>query len=477
MSCLRPITINNPALIKTHVYDKRLLEVPCGHCQNCKDVRRMSWFVRLYYEWQYCIDKGGFALIETLTYNNAHLPWLLSGSCEPVKCFSVDDVQKYLKRIRKQLSSVFKHCKIEFKYFLSMEFGSRLHRPHYHIIFFVSTPVVNKWYFKYLVESKWHENGFTCSGKLNHGFVCSVGGLSYCAKYVCKDIYEDSFFRKLENKLIASGLSKEVFRPCFPHPMCSQNLGIYALEFDKYNDLDKFFNGEIYLPDSKFEVRKYKLPLYYERKIFYDIRYRFFDSRCNDYILVSKLSDVPDGVDYCPIYVLNDLGIEMKSKRSQKVLDSVTHVYRLCLSLPEYKEILDKVNEHFKKNFESIGMLQTFLSQHLPEETFVSYSLVYRGCTVVNNVNPCDCVNDNTYYDYMLIHNMSRGYRPLSVEFNCLCNNIESYMSLPLIEDCYKIIRYMYYLIMRSLDDIKLREEAFYVDLKTSYLARSEHIF
>lgn len=472
MSCFHPITIPNPKLVKNNVYDKKVIEVPCGHCAACKDSKRLSWFVRLYYEWQYCIDQHGFALYETLTYNNEHLPHIYdfyNGKDieKHIPCFSVRDIQLYLKKIRKRLT--YFGYDIQFKYFLSMEYGGKTHRPHYHVCFFVPSAKISPWFFKRIVEDKWIENGFVKSGSMNNGFICSQGGLSYCAKYVCKDIYEDAYFRRIKTSLEKLHMS-DCIAPCFPHVMCSKNLGLYALELDNNNDLDNFLKGDIFLPDEKLQIKQYKLPLYYERKLFFDVKYRYFDSHCNDYLLVSKLSDVPLGFECCPVYVLNDLGIEMKSARAQKALDSVSNVYRICMSIPEFPTFLKKLNDKFNTSFDSIKSFQTFINSQLPEEVFVSYSLVYRGCSVSYNTD-CGCESQsNSYYDYMLVHNMSRGVRPLSVDFQKFCNNVQSYSSIPYIEDNYKMIRYLYYLIHLELEQFKDELENDYVNQKTAYL-------
>ena len=478
--CIRPLTIPNPAYVKNRVCSRSTIEVPCGHCEECKDAKRLSWFVRLYYEWQYCISNGGFTLVETLTYNNSHIPILLKEydimDRGLFKCFSRRDVQLYIKKIRSKLKKIYGK-NVDFKYFLSMEFGGRLHRPHYHIVFFVDSPLIDKWLFKRIVENLWHENGFTKAGKLNHGFVINASGLSYVSKYVCKDCYEDSYLRIIDNRLAKCGFDREQYKDLFPRVMLSKNLGFHALEFDKYNDLDNFFNGEIYLPDTDNILRKYKLPLYYERKIFYNTFYRFFDNNCNDYILVHQLSDVPLGCDFSPVYVLNDLGLEMKEFRAQKQLDAVVNVYRVTQSLPELPTILKRLNEKFNKKYPSLSFWKSFISKNLPEELFVNYSLVYRGCKINHTHDistACGC--ENAFYDYMLIHNINRGVRPLSVDFNNLCYNIDFYNKIPFIEDNYRMIRYVYYLCHLELENDKIRKDLSYNDQKSVYLSQLENV-
>lgn len=454
-----------------------MIEVPCGHCAACKDTRRLGWFVRLYYEWQYCQDSGGFSLFETLTYNNEHLPYVF-GNIHLYPCFSKRHIQLYLKKIRSKIKRSYPKLDLsnKIKYFVSMELGGKTHRPHYHIVFFVSSGLIRPFDFKYIVENLWHENGFTKQGKLNNGFVVNAGGLSYCAKYVCKDLYEEKYFNNLAHKLDKMGYEPSDYMHCFPHNMQSSKLGIYALEFDKNNDLDNFLKGEIFLPDKDNEIRKYKLPLYYERKIFYDTRYRYFDNNSNNYISVSKLSDVPSGCDYTPIYVLNDLGMEMKEHRAQKSLDAITNVYRVVLSLPELDTFLDLLNKKFNKNYESIAAFQQHIKKSLPEAVFVSYGLVYRGCKPLNDCSPSPCGNNNSYLDWMLIHDMSRGIRPLSVDFDNLCYNINYFLSLPDIEDNFQMIRYLYFLVHLEKEHIFNENERLYIEQKTAHLARTENI-
>lgn len=479
--CFRPVTIQNPALVKNNVYNKSLIEVPCGHCPQCKDIKRLSWFVRLYYQWKHCEELGGFALYETFTYNNSHVPRCLVEydiiHQQGILCYSVRDIQLYMKRLRKRLNSIYPDVDLnnKVKYFFAMEFGGKTHRPHYHPLFFVETPEIDKFVFKRECENLWHENGFTKAGKLNSGFVCHVGGLSYVAKYVCEDIYEDEYLRNLEHKLLKMGFDKEQFKDIYPRVICSKNLGISALEYDLNNDLQNFLEGSIYLPDKDEIIKNYKLPLYYERKMFYDVHYRYFDLASNTYVSVRRLAEVPFGLDYTPIYVLNDLGLEMKDTRAKKSLDAVTNVYRVVTSMPSFVPFLDKLNNKFNTEFKSIPEFQNHIKTKLPEEIFVSYSLVYRGCKTIEYKQSSPC-GSSPYYDYMLIHNMSRGVRPLSVDFDNLCNNIDFFNSIDNIEDNYRMVRYMFYLLNSELEEYKNKVELDYVNQKSAYLAQSENI-
>jgi hypothetical protein len=70
---------------------------------------------------------------------------------------------------------------------------------------------------------------------------------------------------------------------------------------------------------------------------------------------------------------------------------------------------------------------------------------------------------------------MSRGVRPLSVDFDNFCVNINIYHSIPKIEEHYKMIRYLYYLVHLQMESIFNEQERLYVEQKTAHLARTEN--
>ena len=485
MSCYRPLTISNPALEKTFAFNRPKIVVPCGHCINCLDVKRSSWSVRLYYQWQYCVNNGGFALFETLTYNEDKIPRLYG----LWRCFSKYDVQKYLKRIRYYLSKYFPEFdfRSNLKYFLASEFGGLTHRPHYHVVFFVSVPF-NQFLFKRIVEKLWSDLhfdvyalgvkvsfngfgfGFTCPGKLNNGFVCSFGGLNYCSKYVCKDIFDQEYFFNLARRLKSMNVYDKFKSYIEPFHLQSKDFGLSALEFDENNSLDNFLFGDIYLPDSKEIVKSYKLPLYYERKIFYNVFYRYFDVNSCSYVRVSRLSEVPCGVKYSPVYVLNELGLEMKKCRFEKSLKALGHVYDVVLNCPDVPiDYLERINNKFKSDFDSLKSIQVKLSSELSKEDWINYALVYHGCCSQPHMSSF-MVNRDVRFDYDLINSMSAGIRPLIMDYENFQDNVDYYQGIKDIDFNYNLIRYIYMLLSLSYEQEKLQKEKDYGLRKTAYL-------
>lgn len=137
MQCLHPFTIVNPSLkkfIKERIElgfnvswedeenflkltcQERMLQIPCGKCIYCFQRKQDQWRTRLFQE-----RKNSFcSFFVTLTYDETFNPVHVSKT----------DVQKFLKRLRHELS-------VPVRYFLVSEYGPKnTRRPHYHIAFF-----------------------------------------------------------------------------------------------------------------------------------------------------------------------------------------------------------------------------------------------------------------------------------------------------------------------------------------------------
>lgn len=97
------------------------VNVPCGRCPVCVKKRVSSWSVRLLKE----ADVSTSALFVTLTYSTEHVPISKNGWMTLEKT----DLQKFFKRLRK-------HHDQKIKYYAVGEYGTKFHRPHYHVILY-----------------------------------------------------------------------------------------------------------------------------------------------------------------------------------------------------------------------------------------------------------------------------------------------------------------------------------------------------
>lgn len=135
------------------------IPAPCGRCPNCLRRQRQEWFIRNKIELQN--SQNGFFI--TLTYEESHLPHSHDG----LPCFSVDDIQKWLKRFRKSLNTV------GVKYFLASEYGDQFGRPHYHALLYnIPKEKVNELHS--IIARTW-QKGFVSVSQITDrriGYVC-----------------------------------------------------------------------------------------------------------------------------------------------------------------------------------------------------------------------------------------------------------------------------------------------------------------
>lgn len=138
------------------------IKCPCGRCMACRINKKRLWTHRILLE-SYCHSSSLFV---TLTYNDEHLP--------PDLSVHPEDVQKYIKRLRKSLSPK------KFRYFLVGEYGDKSWRPHYHLALFGLGIEDMK-----AVEDAWQKRGFVHIGDITEK---SAG---YIAGYATKKMTSD----------------------------------------------------------------------------------------------------------------------------------------------------------------------------------------------------------------------------------------------------------------------------------------------
>lgn len=96
-------------------------QVPCGKCYNCRKQQAYAWSVRIQME-QLSHPQSECCFL-TLTYDDAHLPPELNHK----------HVQKFMHTLRVIID---RHCGAKIRFFLSGEYGSKLGRPHFHLMLF-----------------------------------------------------------------------------------------------------------------------------------------------------------------------------------------------------------------------------------------------------------------------------------------------------------------------------------------------------
>ena len=464
-TCYRPLHIKNNIKAPILGVDKVNLTCPCGHCHTCRTQKRLSWFVRSWYEHLHVLDCQGFTYFVTLTYNEDNVPKDFLGN----RVFNKKDLQDFLKRLRINISRFYGH-RVPLKYLITSEYGGLTHRPHYHALFHVYEPIDKK-RFRQFVNDSWNL-GFTKAGSRNFGIIDSVGAVHYVSKYICKDMYEDTYFSNLLS-LYRSSLgdeeAKKLIRKIQPFFINSTDYGLTSiLSVSDYNDL---LNGVVLMPDSKVSNKLYKLPLYIERKIFYDTKFKSFDGKLLFDTYKDAVAHLGKG-NFTPCYVLNESGCKMKLHRYKKFRESCRSKYMSILDGDLSYINVSHINEKFNTNFSFISQVQDFCRKSFNSDSdyIVDYSLIYKGYYNFDNYDnySFDFVPDIPLKDYDSRFLCKINRLDLSdSQRQSICFNSKQF---PKYADMVlDILDYLYYLSQTKDKHIKDYNEISYISQKSVY--------
>lgn len=206
--CYSKFTVHSKSL-----YGVRQVQVPCGHCQQCREIQQSQWTTRLKAEIEeYHVKKNYNVGFITLTYCNRRLPhipkrFFAAGQYRCIPCFNYHHVKNFFDTIRNYFFRKF-HLNDAFRFFLVCEYGEKFHRPHYHAILLFTSQISHQDMYR-IVEDAWCGSSHLIPQPrrkvLRRKFMGRIAPFSsfvprdpaatgaYVAKYVCKDLaFQDS---------------------------------------------------------------------------------------------------------------------------------------------------------------------------------------------------------------------------------------------------------------------------------------------
>lgn len=145
---------------------KDFIEVPCGHCPECLQKKRLNWVARCVAE----KETSKFSYFITLTYDDSHYRHHLFPE--------ISEIQKFINRLRK-----FKKV----RYLAVGELGDKSNRAHYHMILFSEDELDDLSLLKrgdqplfrsVLLEKCWDNKGFVSVG------MCTAASIAYTIGYI-----------------------------------------------------------------------------------------------------------------------------------------------------------------------------------------------------------------------------------------------------------------------------------------------------
>lgn len=210
--CLSPVRIKNNKINFDLGTDSIYNYVPCNHCPECLTNRRNDILIRALAESEYfytrdsdknlVLHKTKKMFFLTLTYDNEHKHERVFPDGSKRMVFSRRDIQLFFKLFNKRLSkfNCFMHklCACEYgsdNWYLSDsgQWRKATHRPHYHILLFLSEDIPSTT-LQALTMECWQKCDWSKVrypfGRSGDGSVSSQGAVRYVTKYVTK--YEGS---------------------------------------------------------------------------------------------------------------------------------------------------------------------------------------------------------------------------------------------------------------------------------------------
>ena len=280
----------------------KLAFIPCGKCEECRQSKKNQWTFRLRCELDYCRKNDYHIGFFTLTYDDAHLPYLprecFTGSFKRVQCFSRSDVRTFIDNIRKRLNE--RYGVAGLRYMVCSELGDSTNRSHYHgLICFPKyyesvddTGVVEKKVLDpkevfELIHSQW-KLGFVfpryfTGGLDSHGYEHKpfllrgdvAGAAKYAAKYCCKDL---NFVKSIEHLDIDK--KSILFKRSQPFHLQSRSIGLTWLQNKSSADLLKALKNGVSFAGQSTTL---SLPLYIKNKVFFSPDYVFESCPAGDW--------------------------------------------------------------------------------------------------------------------------------------------------------------------------------------------------
>lgn len=312
--CVRPLRIKNPKL-QNEINDKPYIYVPCGKCIECVNAQKKNWQIRLRAEFYNVRNHGGTTFMTTLTIDDDHMKYLDTPTGR-YQLPSKDVCQKFIKRLREDTNH-------KFRYFLVSERGTNTQRVHYHMVIYFPYKVNTYTFYKQL-KRNWQQGFVDISERRP---VDSMAALGYVAKYACKSLEDRKFLKQFDDvdtkkKLANFKLVSKHFGECLITDETNKKL----FSVDTSTGMCSFTN-------SNGTISHIPLPLYYQRKLYYD---------------------VTTNINGNNSYILNQNGIN----RNVNILDN-----RITLFKQTTEKIFDEVNS--KDYYDLYGRVSPFTSQEI----------------------------------------------------------------------------------------------------------------
>lgn len=218
MKCLNPIKLRDKL--------GRLVEVPCGHCYQCKKTRSKEWAFRIMCEQ---LEHKNSVFI-TLTYSPECITYVPGATPPFYATLYPKDLTDFFKRLRFNLGNR------KIRYYACGEYGGETKRPHYHAILFDVDYSDTS-----IIEKSWNK-GFVKVEDVN------IATISYVAGYVQKKLY-----------------GNDTYPDCIEPPFSRMSKSIGKKFFQEH--CEDIWNNGLHFQGYRIKVPRYFYKLLSDKKI------------------------------------------------------------------------------------------------------------------------------------------------------------------------------------------------------------------
>ena len=190
------------------------LSVPCGHCDECREILKNEWRTRMSFEIDHTYTEcHGVCMFLTFTFNpenlstfsfvdNRFLP------STPFECFDHSKIHTFLNSMRVYFYRNYQFTNQDYRYFIAEEFGKHTQRPHLHMCLHINRAMEENEYYTIVehLRSIWsygfmfprfdvHRNMYVDNqnNPSTPFFRDKLASGKYVSKYVLKDL---SFYKQ-----------------------------------------------------------------------------------------------------------------------------------------------------------------------------------------------------------------------------------------------------------------------------------------
>lgn len=220
-------------------------QVPCQKCNFCLQNRRIEWAYRIQYELNAKHTHAGAFL--TVTYDPEHLPIVKEKwSNIHVATLSKKHIYEFVKTLKQKQRRFERKEKLDpwkIKYYLVGEYGTKLGRPHYHLILLNARKYVTE-----RMQESW------AYGHIHVGTVTDKS-INYVAKYM---IDRDDTRKFTEAQKTFASMSKGIGSTYIEDRTAwhKRTLALYVMKEGKKVRMPRYYKDRIFTMEEKEEAVK-----------------------------------------------------------------------------------------------------------------------------------------------------------------------------------------------------------------------------